>query len=69
MEPNVIPFSTAAEEKNCSRTTLYRAADDGRLNTTQVGTFRMIVKDETWEAFEPKMVGARAQRAKDDTSA
>jgi len=59
---DVISFSAAAEKKGCSRTTLYRACDDGRLTDAEVGDRRMIVMDDQWEAFEPKTVGARAQR-------
>lgn len=65
---DVISFSEAAQEKDCSRTTLYRAADDGRLNDTDVGGRRMIVKDEKWQAFEPEFIGGRAEKYSDDTS-
>lgn len=65
---DVISFSDAAEEKECSRTTLYRAADDGRINDVKVGGRRMIVEDEKWESFQPKHVGRRAQRNSDDES-
>lgn len=64
----VISFSDAARQKGCSRTTLYRAVDDGRLNDVHVGDRRMLVKDEKWEAFEPKFIGRRAEKFKDDTS-
>ena len=63
MQPDdLISFSDAAREIGCSRTTLYRAADDGRLNDVEVGGRRMLVKDEAWEDFEPNFVGARAQK-------
>ena len=64
---DVLSFSAAAELKECSRTTLYRAADDGRLNDVTVGGRRMIVEDEKWSSFEPERVGARAQQM-DSTS-
>lgn len=69
MKPNVTTFSAAAKEKNCGRTTLYRAADDGRLSTADVGGTRMILLDEKYEQFEPHNVGARAARRKSSASA
>ena len=36
----------SAREIGCSRSTLYRAADDGRLNDVEVGGRRMLVKDD-----------------------
>ncbi len=71
MDPDdLISFSDAAREIGCSRTTLYRAADDGRLNDVEVGGRRMLVKDDAWETFEPILTGARARQVKeqdDDT--
>jgi len=64
----LLSFTQAAEVKACSRTTLYRAADDGRLNAVTVGGRMMIVADETWAEFEPNFVGARAERAKQDAA-
>ena len=66
MQPNVTTFTAAAEEKNCGRATLYRAADDGRLNTAEVGGTRMILLDDAFEEFEPMNRGARAARQKED---
>lgn len=68
MQPNVLPFSTAAEEKNCGRTTIYRAVRDGRLDTAEVGKREMIVRNEKYRKFTPKNVGARAVRRKSNTS-
>lgn len=62
VEPNVISFSAGAEKKDCARSTLYRAADDGRLTTTKVGRVRMIVRDDLWDEFEPKLRGRRVQK-------
>jgi len=64
----VISFSAAAEEKQCSRATLYRAAGDGRLNAVEVGDRQMIVKDKKWASFEPEFIGRRAQKYKNDDS-
>ena len=58
----VISFSEAAEQIGCSRTTLYRAVDDGRLRDIEVGGRRMLVKNEAWEAFEPKLRGGRLRK-------
>jgi len=59
---DVISFTDAAEEKNCGRTTLWRAANDGRLNTIEVAGRRVLVKDEKFEAFEPEWKGQRVQQ-------
>ena len=67
MDPDdLISFSDAAREIGCSRTTLYRAADDGRLNDLEVGGRRMLVRDEAWEDFEPVVTGARAKKLETD---
>lgn len=58
---DIITFSDAAREIGCSRTTLYRAVDDGRLHDVEVGGRRMILKDEAWEEFEPVLTGGRVQ--------
>jgi len=63
-EPNVISFTAAADEKGCARSTLYRAAEQDRLNTVEVGSVRMILKDEKWADFTPQEKGARVQRRK-----
>lgn len=70
MDPDdLISFSDAARKIGCSRTTLYRAADDGRLNDVEVGGRRMLLKDEAWENFEPILTGARAQKLEEDDDA
>lgn len=56
---DLISFSQAAEDKDCGRTTLYRAANEGRLNDTEVGGRRMLIKDEAYQQFAPKETGAR----------
>jgi excisionase family DNA binding protein len=61
---DAITFSDAARDIGCSRTTLHRAVDDGRLNDVEVGGRRMIFKDEAWEAFEPVLTGGRVQMLK-----
>ncbi len=67
MHPDdLISFSDAAREIGCSRTTLYRAADDGRLNDIEVGGRRMLLKDEAWEDFEPRLKGGRARKLEQD---
>ena len=69
MQPNVTTFSEAAEEKNCGRATLYRAVRDGRLNTAEVGKRDMILRDEKYKVFEPRLTGARAARKKNEEGA
>jgi excisionase family DNA binding protein len=67
MKPDdLLSISDAAREIGCSRTTLYRAIDDGRLTGVEVGGRKMIMRDETWEDFEPNFVGARAQKVEQD---
>lgn len=63
MDPDkVISFSDAAREIGCSRSTVYRAADDGRLNDVEIAGRRLILMDEAWEDFEPKVIGGRARK-------
>lgn len=62
---DVLSFTEAAEIKDCGRNTLYRAADDGRISTVEVGGRRMIVQDEDWEQFEPELTGHRARQQAD----
>lgn len=64
---DVITFSDAAREVGCSRTTLYRAVDDGRLMAVEVGGRKMILKDEAWDAFEPKLKGARVRKLEEES--
>jgi excisionase family DNA binding protein len=65
---DVISFSQAAEQKSCSRATLYRAVDDGRLNDVVVGDRRMLIQDEKWNDFEPEIIGLRARKLSDTSN-
>lgn len=56
---DVLAISRAAERIGCSRTTLYRAIEDGRLNAVDTGAAKVIVLDEKWDAFQPKQKGFR----------
>jgi len=62
---DLITFTEAAKEKDCGRTTLYRAAWDGRINTVEVGDRNMIVKDEKYRTFKPEWRGQRARTDED----
>lgn len=63
MSPNdLISFTHAARKIGCSRSTLYRAADDGRLRDVEIGGRRMLIKDEAWEDFEPQFRGGRVNK-------
>ena len=63
MQPDdLISISTAARELECGRPTVYRAIKDARLTGVEVDGRQMILKDETWEGFEPNFVGRRAQK-------
>jgi excisionase family DNA binding protein len=59
---DLITFTDAAEDLDCGRTTLYRAANDGRLNTVKVGDRKVLVKDEKYESFEPEWRGRRVNQ-------
>ena len=56
-EANVVSFTQAAKEKDCGRTTLYRARDRGELNVVQVGSRGMILRDDAFENWQPKGPG------------
>lgn len=64
---DLITFTEAAKDKKCGRTTVYRAAWDGRLNTIEVGDRNMIVKDEKYEGFEPEYRGQEHRKPSDNT--
>lgn len=69
IDPNdLISISEAAREIGCSRKTLYKAIDDDRLNAVEVGGRKMLVRDDDFEAFEPKWRGQRVRRHQDDDS-
>jgi len=63
---NLISITDAAEHFACSRTTLYRAIKDGRLNGVEVGGRTMLVKDEAFADFEPVRIGGRARMLDED---
>jgi hypothetical protein len=56
-QPNVVTFTAAAEEKDCGRTTLYRARDRGDINTVKVGNTTMIRRDDAFADWEPRGAG------------
>jgi len=67
MQPgDLISFTDAAREIGCSRATLYRAAKDGRLNDVKVSGRQMLIKDEAWEDFEPRLKGGRVRKLEQD---
>jgi hypothetical protein len=66
MQPNVLPISTAAEEKSCGRTTIYRAIRNGDLDTAEVGKRDMVLRNEKYEQFAPKNVGFRRRKQSGD---
>ena len=65
---DLISISTAAETKNCSRTTIYRAIDDGRLTSVEAGGRQMVVRNAEFEDFTPQWKGQRVRRHRDDDS-
>lgn len=65
---NLITISDAAEKVGCSRTTVYRALEDGRLHGVEVGGRQMVVRDEAFSAFEPKYTGFRREKYEEDDS-
>ena len=62
MKPNVTTFTAGAEEKDCSRLTLYRAADRGEIHTAEVGGTRMILLDDAFAEWQPQETGGRVHR-------
>lgn len=67
MHPSdLISFTDAAREIGCSRSTLYRAVEDGRLNDVEVSGRHMLVKDSAWEDFEPRLRGGRVRKMKEN---
>lgn len=63
---DLISFTDAAQEKDCGRNTLYRAADRDELTTVDVSGRKMIVRDKAFRTWEPTWVGARAQDQNSD---
>lgn len=51
---DVLSVPAAAEEKGCSRQTIYNALDRGTLNELRTGKTRLVVRDETYEHWEVK---------------
>lgn len=67
-EQEYLSVTDAAKAKECSRTTIYRAADDGRINDAEIAGKRLIVADDAWRGFEPKETGFRLSGTDTDTS-
>lgn len=63
---DLITISEAADEIGCSRTTIYRALDDGRLNGAEVGDRQMVVRDQAFDVFEPEFTGFRREKYEGD---
>jgi len=61
-EPDLLTVSQAAREKSASRSTIYRALEDGRLNGRTVAGTVHVVADATWQGFKPTFIGRRAER-------
>lgn len=52
----------AAEEKECAVNTIYNALKDGRLTQLRRGRLRLVVVDERYESFQPKIKHRPHQR-------
>ena len=61
---DLISFSDAAREIGCSRSTLSRAADDGRLNDVEVRV--PDARRRCTEDFELILTGARVRKLSDE---
>jgi excisionase family DNA binding protein len=59
---DLITVSDAAEAKGCSRTTIYRALNDGRLNGVEVGDRQVVVRDAAFKDFKPEFTGFRKEK-------
>jgi len=62
---SLVTVSDAAEANDCSRTTIYRALEDGRLTGVEVGGRQMVVRDGAFDAFEPVYTGFRREKYED----
>lgn len=49
--------SQAAERKNCSRITIIKAIESGRLNAQKFGRDWMVLDDEKFKGFKVGTVG------------
>ena len=59
MQANVLPVPAAAEEKGCTRQTIYNALDRGELTETRIGNTRLVLLDAQWKVWTPKDTGRR----------
>ena len=50
----VLSVPVAADEKGCSRQTIYNALDRGALNELRTGKTRLVIRDKAYDAFEVK---------------
>lgn len=48
---DVLSVPAAAEEKGCSRQTIYNALDRGALNELRTGKTRLVVRDEAYDRW------------------
>jgi predicted DNA-binding protein YlxM (UPF0122 family) len=49
---DVLSVPAAADEKSCSRQTIYNALDRGALNELRTGKTRLVIRDEAYEEWE-----------------
>ena len=59
---NLKSVAEAADEKKCTKATLYQALDSERLTEFRVGKSRLIVNDEKYRAFEVLETGGRSHK-------
>jgi hypothetical protein len=50
----IVGFTQASEEKDCHRSTIHRAVERGELNAVPFQKQRAILRDEKYEAWQPK---------------
>ena len=62
-QPNVLPVTEAARDKDCTPQAIYNAIDRGDLNGLRMGNHRLVVRDATYRSFEIKETGGRCHQS------
>ncbi len=63
VEPNVLPVSEVARQKNCTPQAIYHAIDRGDLNEVRIGSYRMVLRDDQLDAFQIQETGGRCHKS------
>lgn len=63
VEPNVLPVSEVARQKNCTPQAIYHAIDRGDLNEVRIGSHRMVLRDDKLDDFTIQETGGRRHKS------